>query len=253
MGWLWFLGTLIPVIGLKQAGLWPAMADRWAYIPLVGIFIILAWGGSDLLKKWTHKNVMPAILAIAVLLALTVLSFMQASHWKNSITLFENAIKVTENNCMAHNNLGIALLGKGELNKAIFHYKKALNIKPDTSEAIKNLGFALSEKGNFKEAAQYFSKALVINPEDWDSHYKLGGVLAKRGKFNEAIRHFEEVIRINPGYAPVYNETGIIFAQKGKLQKSNDFFSKAIQLEPDCKEARDNILILKQLMQHDEK
>ena len=253
MGWLWFLGTLIPVIGLKQAGLWPAMADRWAYVPLVGIFIILSWGGSDLLKKWTHKNVMSAILAIAVLLALTVLSFMQASHWKNSITLFENAIKVTENNCMAHNNLGIALLGKGELNKAIFHYKKALNIKPDISEAIKNLGVALTEKGNFKEAAQYFSKALVINPEDWDSYYKLGGVLAKRGKFNEAIRHLEEVIKINPGYAPVYNEIGIIFAQKGKLQKSNDFFSKAIQLEPDCKEARDNLLILKQLMQHDEK
>jgi len=253
MGWLWFLGTLIPVIGLKQAGLWPAMADRWAYVPLVGIFIILAWGGSDLLKKWTNKNVMPAILAIAVILALTVLSFHQATHWKNSITLFENAIKVTENNCMAHNNLGIALFGKGELDKAVFHYKKALNIKPDTSEAIKNLGVALTEKGNFKEAARYFSKALVINPENWDSHYKLGGVLAKLGKFNEAIRHLEEVIRINPGYAPVYNEMGIIFAQKGKLEKSNIFFSKAIRLEPDCKEARDNLLILNQLMQHDEK
>ncbi|MCD4772810.1 MAG: tetratricopeptide repeat protein [Bacteroidales bacterium] len=253
MGWLWFLGTLIPVIGLKQAGLWPSMADRWAYVPLVGIFIILAWGGSDLLKKWTHKKIMLTILAIAVILALTVLSFMQASHWKNSITLFENAIKVTKNNCMAHNNLGITLFEKGEFNKAIFHYKKALNIKPDTSEAIKNLGVALTKKGNLKEAARYFSKALVINSENWDSHYKLGDVLAKRGKFNKAIRHFEEVIRINPGYAPAYNEIGIILAQKGKLQKSNDFFSKAIQLEPDCKEARDNLLILKQLMQHDEK
>jgi Flp pilus assembly protein TadD len=253
IGWLWFLGTLIPVIGLKQAGLWPAMADRWAYVPLVGIFIIVTWGGSDLLKKWTNKKIVSSILAMSVLLVLTMQSFHQAAHWKNNITLFENAIKVTENNCMAHNNLGIALFGKEELDKAIFHYKKALNIKPDTSEAIKNLGVTLSEKGNFKEAAQYFSKALVINPEDWDSHYKLGGVLAKRGKFNEAICHFEEVIRINPGYAPVYNETGIIFAQKGKLQKSNNFFSKAIQLEPDCKEARDNLLILKQLMQQDEK
>ena len=253
MGWLWFLGTLIPVIGLKQAGLWPAMADRWAYVPLVGIFIILAWGGSDLLKKWTNKKIVSSILAMSVLLALTIQSFLQATHWKNNIALFENAIKVTENNWLAHNNLGIALFSEGKLDKAIYHYKKALNIKPDTSEAIKNLGVALTEKGNFKEAAQYFSKALVINPEDWDSHYKLGRILENQGKFNEAIRHFEEVIRINPDYAQAYNEIGIILAQKGKLQKSNNFFSKAIQLEPDCKEARDNLLILKQLMQDDEK
>ena len=248
IGWLWFLGTLIPVIGLKQAGLWPAMADRWAYVPLVGIFIIVAWGGSDLLKKWTNKKIVPAILAMSVLLVLTMQSFLQAAHWKNSNTLFENSIKVTENNWLAHNNLGIALLGKRELDKAIFHYKKALNIKPDTLGAIKNLGVALSEKGDFKEAAQYFTKAIVINPEDWDAHYKLGRILENQGKFNRAIRHFEEVIRINPDYAQAYNEIGIILAQKGKLQKSNEFFLKAIQLEPDYKEARDNLLILKKML-----
>ncbi|MBW2569850.1 MAG: tetratricopeptide repeat protein [Deltaproteobacteria bacterium] len=252
VGLLWFLVTLLPVIGIIQVGD-QAMADRYTYIPLIGIFIAAAWGGSDLLKKWTNKKIVPAILAISVLLVLTMQSFLQAAHWKNNITLFENAIKVTENNWLAHNNLGIALFSKGKLDKAIYHYKKAINIRPDTVSAIKNLGVAMSDKSNFEEAAKYFSKALVINSEDWDAHYKLGGILTKQGKFNEAIRHFEEVIRINPGYAPVYNEIGIIFAQKGKLQKSNDFFSKAIQIEPDCKEARDNLLILKQLMRQDKK
>ena len=252
VGLLWFFITLFPVIGIIQVGD-QAMADRYTYIPLIGIFIILAWGGSDLLKKWTNKKIVSSILAMSVLLVLTMQSFHQAAHWKNSSTLFENAIKVTGNNWLAHNNLGIALFSEGKLDKAIYHYKKALNIKPDTLGAIKNLGIALSEKGNFKEAAQHFSKALVINPEDFDAYHKLGGILAKQGKFNEAIRHFAEAIKINPDYAPAYNEIGIILAEKGKLEKSNDFFSKAIQLEPDCKEARDNLLILRQLMQQDEK
>ncbi len=252
VGLFWFLLTLLPVIGIIQVGN-QAMADRYTYIPLTGTFIIFAWGGSDLLKKLTHRKVVSALIAITVLSALTMISFLQTTHWKNSITLFENAVKVTENNWLAHNNLGIALFNERKLDKAIYHYKEALNIKPDTVEAIKNLGIAMSEKGNFKEAAQYFSKTLVINPEDWDAHYKLGRILVKKEKINEAMSHFAEVIRINPGYAPAYNEIGIILTGKGKLQKSNDFFLKAIQLESDYKEARNNLLILKKMMQQDEK
>ena len=246
VGLLWFLVTLLPVIGIIQVGD-QAMADRYTYIPLIGIFIIAVWGGSDLMKKWTHKNIFAAGLAIAVISVLIMQSFLQTARWKNNITLFENAANVTENNWLAHNNLGAALFGKGELDRAIFHYQKALHIKPDTVEAIKNLGIALSDKGNFEEAAQYFSNALVINPEDFDAHHKLGGILAKQGNCNEAIRHFAEAIRINSDYAPAYNEMGIILAEKGKLQKSNDFFLKAIQINPDFKEAQNNILILKKM------
>ena len=252
VGLLWFLVTLFPVIGIIQVGD-QAMADRYTYIPLTGIFIIFTWGGSDLLKKWTDKKIVPAILAMSVLLVLTMQSFLQTTHWKNNITLFENAIKVTENNWLAHNNLGIALFSEGKLDKAIYHYKKALNIRPDTVGAIKNLGAAMSGKGNLKEAFQYLNKAIVINPEDWDAYYELGKILEKQGKVNEAIRHFAEVIRINPDYAPAYNEIGIILAKKGKLQKSNDFFSKAIQIKPDYKEARNNLLILEQIIRQDEK
>ena len=252
VGLLWFFITLFPVIGIIQVGD-QAMADRYTYIPLIGIFIIFAWGGSDIIKKWTNNKVVPAILAMSVLLVLTMQSFFQAGHWKNSITLFENAIKVTENNWLAHNNLGIALFSEGKFDKAIYHYKKALNIRPDTVCAIKNLGVAMFDKGNLKVAFQYFNKAIVINPEDFDAYYRIGRIMERQGKFDEAIRYFSEVIRINPGYAPAYNEIGIIFAQKGKLQKSREFFLKAIQLEPDCKEAGDNLLILKQLMQQDEK
>ena len=252
VGLLWFFITLLPVIGIIQVGD-QAMADRYTYIPLIGIFIIFAWGGSDIIKKWTNNKVVPAILAMSVLLVLTMQSFFQAGHWKNSITLFENAIKVTENNWLAHNNLGIALFSEGKFDKAIYHYKKALNIRPDTVCAIKNLGVAMFDKGNLKVAFQYFNKAIVINPEDFDAYYRIGRIMEKQEKVNEAIRHFDEAIRINPDYAPAYNEIGIILAQKGKLQKSNEFFLKAMQLKPDCKEARDNLLILKQLMQQDKK
>ena len=252
VGLLWFFITLFPVIGIIQVGD-QAMADRYTYIPLIGIFIILAWGGPDLLKKWTNKRIVPAILAISILLLLTMQSFLQTTHWKNSITLFENSIKVTENNWLAHNNLGIALFSEGKFDKAIYHYKKALNIRPDTVCAIKNLGVAMFDKGNLKVAFQYFNKAIVINPEDFDAYYKIGRILEKQGKFNEAIRYFTEVIRINPGYAPAYNEIGIILAQKGKLQKSKKFFLKAIQLNPNYKDARNNLLILKKMIQQDEK
>lgn len=251
-GLLWFFITLFPVIGIIQVGD-QAMADRYTYIPLIGIFIIFAWGGSDLIKKWTNKKIIPAILAMSVLLVLTMQSFHQAAHWKNSITLFENAIKVTENNWLAHNNLGIALFSEGKLDKAIYHYKKALNIRPDTVCAIKNLGVAMFDKGNLKVAFQYFNKAIVINPEDFDAYYRIGRIMERQGKFDEAIRYFSEVIRINPDYAQAYNEIGIILAQKGKLQKSNEFFLKAIQIEPDCKEARDNLLILKRMLNQDDK
>jgi tetratricopeptide (TPR) repeat protein len=252
VGLLWFFITLFPVIGIIQVGD-QAMADRYTYIPLIGIFIILAWGGPDLLKKWTNKRIVPAILAISILLLLTMQSFLQTTHWKNSITLFENSIKVTENNWLAHNNLGIALFSKGKFDKAIYHYKKALNIRPDTVCAIKNLGVAMFDKGNLNAAFQYFNKAIVINPEDFDAYYRIGRIMERQGKFDEAIRYFSEVIRINPGYAPAYNEIGIIFAQKGKLQKSREFFLKAIQIEPDCKEAGDNLLLLEQMKRQDEK
>jgi len=246
VGLLWFFITLFPVIGIIQVGD-QAMADRYTYMPLIGVFIIFTWGGSDIIKKWTHENIMLAVIAIAVLSLLAMLSFLQTAHWKNSVTLFRNAVKVTENNWLAHNNLGIALFGEGKLDEAIYHCKKALSIRPGTVKALKNLGAAMSHKGNLEEAAQYFSKALVMNSEDFDAHNKLGGILAKQGNHDKAIRHFAEAIRINPHYASAYNEMGIILAEKGKLKKSNDFFLKAIQINPDLKEARYNFLILRKM------
>ena len=277
-GWLWFLGTLIPVIGLKQAGLWPAMADRWAYVPLVGIFIILAWGGSDLLKKWTHKNVMPAILAIAVILALTVLSFHQAAHWKNSITLFENAIKVTENNCMAHNNLGIALMRDGKSNDAVFYFKKALQIRPDFLKTIDNLGVALFQLGRFEEsiscytkalkinsenaeihkhiaiileiqgeiekAVQHYTKALLINPELADVNYCLANALANQKDFEKAKYQYREAIKKDPGHSNAHYNLGCILLKQKKYKEGLTHFTEVIKIKPDYKQAYNHIGII---------
>ena len=248
MGWLWFLGTLIPVIGLKQAGLWPAMADRWAYVPLVGIFIILSWGGSDLLKKWTHKNVMPAILAIAVLLALTVLSFLQASHWKNSITLFENAIKVTENNCMAHNNLGIALMRDGKSNDAVFYFKKTLQIRPNFLKTLDNLGVALFQLGRFEESISYYTKALKINSENAEIHKHIAMILETQGELEKAVQHYTKALLINPELADVnYCLANALAAQKD-FEKAKYQYREAIKKDSGHSNAHYNLgcILLKQ-------
>ena len=241
IGWLWFLGTLIPVIGLKQAGLWPAMADRWAYVPLVGIFIIVAWGGSDLLKKWTNKKIVPAILAISVLLVLTTQSFHQASHWKNNITLFENAVKATDHNWLAYNDLGLALMHKGKLNDAVFHFKKALQIRPKYLTAIDNLGMTLHRLGRFEEACNYYMKALKIDPKHAGIHNNTANILTALGKLEEAIKHYRKAILITPDFAePHYNLANILVIQK-KFDEAVFHYESAIKNDSEYSDAYYNL------------
>jgi tetratricopeptide (TPR) repeat protein len=168
VGWLWYIGTLVPVIGLVQVGE-QAMADRYTYIPLIGLFIMVSWGMSDLTFKWHYRKIFLGVCAMIILAALTASTFFQTGHWKNGITLFENAIKVSENNYKAQNNLGAAF-SPVDLDKAIFHFKEALKIKPDYVMALYNLGTALSDKGNYDEAV-------------WQIYYFYRGSLMKLSLF----------------------------------------------------------------------
>jgi protein O-mannosyl-transferase len=170
VGWFWFLGTLIPVIGIVQVGA-HEMADRYTYIPLIGLFVMVAWGIPDLLKDWRLKKTIIIALSTVTFIVLTTISWLQVQIWQNSITLFKHAIAVTHQNYIAHNNLGVAYAEQGNYKKAYFHYKVALSISPNYSDAHNNLGALLARDGKIGDAIQEFRSVLKIEP---------GHVLAKK-------------------------------------------------------------------------
>ena len=232
VGLLWFLGTLVPVIGLIQVGS-QAMADRYTYIPLIGLFLIIVWGGSDLLKKWTHKHIVyAALLSIAVFSALTVRSFQQTYHWKNSITLFKNAVNVIGNHPDLHYNIGINFAVAGRYEKAIYHYKEALKIKPNHVEALWNLGTVLYDYGKTDDAIFYLQKAIDENPDHTNAHNNLANILYIQGKPEEAILHYKKILRINPQHANAHSNLANIFYSQGKIDKAAFHFKKALAINP---------------------
>ena len=167
VGWFWYLGTLVPVIGIVQAGV-QAMADRYAYVPLIGIFIIAAWGVPELISKWRYKEKVLSISVGIIIPTLLVTTWWQVNHWKNSITVFKHAIRVTDKKYpgspVVHNNLGIALVAEGKNEEAISHYKMAIKIKPDYADAYNNLGNALLNKGRTSEAISHYKMAIKFKP-----------------------------------------------------------------------------------------
>ncbi len=246
VGLFWYLGTLVPVIGLVQVGP-QSMADRYTYIPLIGIFIIVAWGAWDLLEKQRRRKEILAVSATLILSILTVRTYFQVSHWENGITVFENAVRVTENNYWAYNNLGTAY-GKKNYDKAISSYNKALNIKPDYTAALFNLGTSFMEKGSFDKAVPYFNKALKIDPKDVDVHNNLGSIFFIRGKLDKASLHFNEILKIDPENADAHSNLANVLSAQGKPDEAALNYEQAIKINPDHKDAYYNFgeLLLKQ-------
>jgi len=199
VGWLWYLGTLVPVIGLVQVGE-QAMADRYTYVPLIGMFIVVVWGFADLVKGWRSRRWVVSVTAAVTVLALIAGSWLQVGHWKDSIKLFKHALAVTSNNYVAHYTLGNALALQGNLAEAVSHYNKALQINPDHAEAHRNLAVGLDRQGKHQEALQHYVKALRISPDDAQSHNNLGVALAEQGRFKEAVAHFTKALRIDPNF-----------------------------------------------------
>jgi hypothetical protein len=200
MGWLWYLGTLVPVIGLAQAGE-QAMADRFTYIPLIGLFIMFAWGVPEWLAPYRHKRFLLSVSSLVVLSALMILSRSQVQHWRSSVTIYEQALAVTDNNYLAYNNLGVTLQMQGNLEEAIGHYTKALTIKPDYPAALANLGDSYLAQGKVEKAITHLSKALRLDPDYVVAHNSLGLALAEQGEYTEAIISFSRALDRKPEYA----------------------------------------------------
>ena len=232
IGWLWYLGTMFPVIGISQHGLWPEMADRWAYIPEIGLFVMIVWGGAAITAKIPYRKMILSFLAGAVILACIIITRHQTAYWKNSITLFRQTLDVTSSNFPAHNNIGKALAQKGRLNEAISHFYAATKLEPVNDEYRYNLATALAKKGLLSDAIIQLQTALKINPNNAKANNNLGWILGQKGQFDEAISLFNASIKLNPDYAKAYANLADIYAKSGHPDKAVSTYRQAIRLEP---------------------
>jgi len=240
VGWLWYLGTLVPVIGLVQVGE-QAMADRYTYVPLIGLFIIIAWGLADLGDKSRRRLNLLTVSVISLLILLALCSWKQARLWKNSVGVFEHALKATTNNYVAHYTLGNALALKGNLGGAMIHYNEALRMKPNHSEVHNNLGNALALQGNLAGAVAHYKESLRISSRQGNTHRNLGVALDRQGEYKEAMGHYLEALQLNPQDAQSHNNIGVTLAEQGKLEEAIAHFSEAVRINPKFTEAQRNL------------
>lgn len=242
VGWYWFLGTLIPVIGLVQVGV-QAMADRFTYVPLIGVFIILVWGVGEVLARIGGMRFWMLAVAIAVLCTCAVLTRKQLSYWENAETLFRHALTVTQGNYTAYTNLGYDLFVQGRYREATENYEQALRQAPLEPIAHNNLGTSLHKEHRLDEAIAQFREALRLNPKFIKAHNNLAAALADQGKYAEAIDQYIEVLRIIPaeGRAFVHNKLGSVLRLSGRFDEAIAQFRETLLLEPGNIETHHNL------------
>ena len=204
VGWLWYLGTLVPVVGLVQVG-GQSMADRYTYIPLVGLFIMIAWGVPEVLKERRYQKTVITILSGIIIIPLIMLTWQQTGVWKDSVSLFEHTLKVTDKNYVIHNNYGAFLNRTGGSDEAVLHFKEVLKINSRDEYANINMGVAYAQKGRLNEAIYHFQNALKVNHDNWITHKNMAFALNDLGRLRESAFHFREALRINPSNMDIRN------------------------------------------------
>jgi Tfp pilus assembly protein PilF len=239
-GWFWFLGTLIPVIGLVQVGSQP-MADRYTYVPLIGLFIVVTWGLYAVIGKRRHGMAVVGVLSIIIIFALTMATWMQVSYWSNSIALFQRAVAISPDNAIVNNNLGFALARQGRFHEAIRYYNEALHLKPQYVTARFNLGLVMGKVGKPQDAIHNLTRVLHTEPDFPDAHYYLGVAFMQTNHFEKAKEHFQKALQLAPEYAEAHNELGILLARQGDLSQAKKHFSKAFAINPDFEQAKSNL------------
>jgi tetratricopeptide (TPR) repeat protein len=236
VGWLWYLVTLVPVIGLVQVGS-QSMADRYTYLPLIGIFIMLAWGiriaaGNDRVRR-------AAVTAAAVVLlfACAVSTWFQLGYWKNSLALFSHASSSVSDSYIAHEALGLVLAKNDRFDEALAQYSESLRIWPEYDRALIGMSNVLVRQGRMEEAANFANEALRLKPGSSEAHFIIGFVLMKQGKNDEALYHYFAGLRSDPEKAEIHHIVGVILGAQGKLHESIGQFNEALRIKPDHAEA----------------
>jgi tetratricopeptide (TPR) repeat protein len=240
VGWLWFCGTLVPVIGLVQVGI-QSMADRYTYLPLIGLFIMLVWGIAEMVPERPWRAEVLGAVGVFSLAACALLTARQVQIWQDSAALFGHAVRVTRDNYLAYNNLGFYLSGLGKKEEAMENYRMSLKINPAYEDALNNVGYALAGQKKYSEAIPLYEAALRIRPNHAEVHNNLGNALSETGKIDEAIQHYLIALKQNPDHAEAHNNLGIALAMKGKLDEAVAHFQAAIRSKPNYASAHSNL------------
>jgi tetratricopeptide (TPR) repeat protein len=232
IGWLWYVITLLPVTGIIQARNF-SMADRYTYLPLIGIAVMLAWGIPPLIKNEDMRKKILFPAAMAFLAILTFLTWQQCGYWKNSIDICNHALQVTKDNYLAHINLGSALFDEGKTEEAIAHYSEGISIMPNIILSYNKRGIAYTKLGRHQRALEDFNKAISLKPDDAISYNCRGNAYAELGQYQMAIEDYNKTIRLKPNDGDTYFNRGNAYVRLGQYQMAIEDFNNAIRLRPD--------------------
>jgi tetratricopeptide (TPR) repeat protein len=230
-GWLWYMITLVPVIGLVQVGE-QSHADRYTYLPLVGIFIIISWGIADVVDRVPRLRIAIVPVSVALLMVLSVLTWRQAGYWKDSVTLLERTIAVTNDNHVAMTNLGNALVARGEMDRAMEEFGKSFKLAPRKAETLSGIGKVLFEKGRLDESWQYYKLAVEARPDLKAAQLNAGSALIALGRYAEAEAYLREAIRLDELWAEPYAQLGIALGGSGRIDEGITVCTRAMELKP---------------------
>jgi tetratricopeptide (TPR) repeat protein len=239
VGWFWYLGTLVPTIGLIQVGS-QVMADRFLYLPQIGLCIAVVWGAAHLAGLWPSRRWLFGVGGALAVAGLMVCAWGQTRYWRNSETLWTRTLACSSHNPLAHNNLGDALVERGQADMAIVQYQMALDNKPDYAEAHYNLANVLVKRGQADAAMTHFRTALEIRPDYAEAHNNFGLALADRGEADEAMAHYRKALEIKPDFASAHYNLGLVLAHRGEMEEAMVHYRKALEIEPDYAEAHNN-------------
>ncbi len=239
-GWLWFVGMLVPMIGIVQVGSQP-IADRYTYLPQIGLYILATWGAMELINNWRHKREVLAVASLLIIGALVTRSYFQTLYWQNSEVLWRHTIDVNPNNYIAQNDLGGTLEEKGQFNEAIAHYREAVQLNPNVARVQNNLGYALLQGGRVEEGIDHLQDALRIDPTYSEAYNHMGSALMKKGQVAEAIPYYQKAIQLNNSYADAHNNLGVAFLRSGQVDEAIAHYKAAVAIKPGSAEMQINL------------
>jgi tetratricopeptide (TPR) repeat protein len=243
VGWLWFLGTLVPVIGLVQVGE-QARADRFTYVPHIGLFLFAVWTGADILNRWHWSARTQAIVVGTLLAGFTICTWIQVGYWRNSVTVWERTLQVTRDNYRAHFSLGLVFLHQGKWERAQKQFAEALRLEEDSSEAHFNMGVALFDQGDLEGAADQYQSVIRLSSDYASAYHNLGVVRLRQGRLEESRKYFTRALELRPGAADTHNSLGITLWQLRQADEAAAQLRAALEVQPTFAEAHNNLGVI---------
>jgi len=240
VGWFWFMGMLVPMIGIMQVGGF-AHADRFTYLPMIGLSIALTWTAADLCAGWNCHRVAVGGCAGLIIVVLMLCAHAQVAYWRDSESLWTRTLACTSDNSVAYNNLGAALAKEGKLDEAIRQYQESIRLSPEAFKFRNNLGAAFDKQSKWDEAIRQYQEAVRLEPDYVEARFNLGADLVKKGRLDEAVGQFQAAIRFKPDFAEAWNNLGAALDQQGQVDEAIRHYQEAIRLKPDNADACYNL------------